>query len=71
MARGRTSPYTPFMRVLGIDPALAGPTGYGVVETDGRNYRSLGFGAVKARRSRAAATSRVNCSFNASTDAKG
>ncbi len=39
------------MRVLGIDPALAGPTGYGIVETDGRNYRSLDFGAVKARRS--------------------
>jgi crossover junction endodeoxyribonuclease RuvC len=38
------------MRVLGIDPALAGPTGYGVVETDGRSYRSLDFGAVKARR---------------------
>ncbi len=38
------------MRVLGIDPALAGPTGYGVVETDGRSYRSLGFGALKARR---------------------
>jgi len=50
MARGRTSPYTPFMRVLGIDPALAGPTGYGVVETDGRSYRSLDFGEVKARR---------------------
>lgn len=38
------------MRVLGIDPALAGPTGYGVVETDGRSYRSLEYGAVKARR---------------------
>ncbi|MGH9861270.1 MAG: crossover junction endodeoxyribonuclease RuvC, partial [Candidatus Acidiferrales bacterium] len=36
------------MRVLGIDPALAGPTGYGVVETDGRSYRSLEFGALKA-----------------------
>lgn len=38
------------MRVLGIDPALAGPTGYGVVETDGRSYRPLEFGALKARR---------------------
>jgi len=43
------------MRVLGIDPALAGPTGYGLVETDGRNCRPLQFGAVKARRARAAA----------------
>lgn len=42
------------MRVLGIDPALAGPTGYGIVETDGRNCRPLDFGAVKARRTRAA-----------------
>lgn len=45
------------MRVLGIDPAFAGATGYGVVETDGRNYRSLDFGAVKARRSRPAGPS--------------
>jgi crossover junction endodeoxyribonuclease RuvC len=42
------------MRVLGIDPALAGPTGYGIVECDGRICRSLEFGAVKARRARAA-----------------
>jgi crossover junction endodeoxyribonuclease RuvC len=42
------------MRVLGIDPAVAGPTGYGVVETDGRSYRSLEYGAVKARRTRRA-----------------
>ena len=36
------------MRVLGIDPALAGPTGYGVVDTDGRNCRSVHFGALRA-----------------------
>ena len=48
------SAYTPLMRVLGIDPAFAGATGYGVVETDGRHYRSLEFGAVRARRSRLA-----------------
>lgn len=38
------------MCVLGVDPAAAGPTGYGVVETDGRNCRMLRFGALPARR---------------------
>lgn len=36
------------MRVLGIDPAAAGPTGYGVVESDGRNSWMLRFGALPA-----------------------
>ncbi len=36
--------------VLGIDPAATGPTGYGVVETDGRSCRMLRFGALGARR---------------------
>jgi crossover junction endodeoxyribonuclease RuvC len=35
------------MRVLGVDPAAAGPTGYGVVETDGRSYRVLDFGELR------------------------
>jgi crossover junction endodeoxyribonuclease RuvC len=35
------------MRVLGIDPALAGPTGYGVVESDGRHCRSVHFGSLR------------------------
>jgi len=39
------------MRVLGIDPAAAGPTGYGVVETDGRTYRVLDFGVLRHARS--------------------
>jgi crossover junction endodeoxyribonuclease RuvC len=34
------------MRVLGIDPAAAGPAGYGVVETDGADCRMLRFGAL-------------------------
>ena len=34
-------------RVLGIDPAAAGPTGYGVVESDGRRSRTLDYGALK------------------------
>jgi crossover junction endodeoxyribonuclease RuvC len=34
-------------RVLGVDPAAAGPTGYGVVESDGRNCRLLHYGALR------------------------
>ena len=36
-----------WFRVLGIDPAAAGPTGYGVVESDGRKCRMLHYGAFK------------------------
>jgi len=35
------------IRVLGVDPAAAGPTGYGVVESDGRRCRSLHYGALE------------------------
>src|SRR5580765_9108245 len=35
------------IRVLGVDPAAAGPTGYGVVESDGRVCRCLHYGALK------------------------
>src|SRR5262252_6142869 len=35
------------IRVLGIDPAAAGPTGYAVVESNGRECRSLHYGALK------------------------
>jgi crossover junction endodeoxyribonuclease RuvC len=34
------------LRILGVDPAAAGPTGYGIVESDGRNSRILCFGAL-------------------------
>jgi crossover junction endodeoxyribonuclease RuvC len=34
-------------RVLGVDPAAAGPTGYGIIETDGRRCRMLHYGALK------------------------
>jgi len=34
--------------VLGVDPAAAGPTGYGVIETNGRDCRMLRFGALRA-----------------------
>src|SRR5580704_9999413 len=34
-------------RVLGVDPASAGPTGYGIIETDCRRCRMLHYGALK------------------------
>lgn len=34
-------------RILGVDPAAAGPTGYGVIETDGRHFRVLRYGALR------------------------
>ncbi len=33
-------------RVLGVDPASAGPTGYGIVESDGRKARMVHCGAL-------------------------
>jgi crossover junction endodeoxyribonuclease RuvC len=35
------------MRVLGVDPAAAGPTGFGIVESDGRRCHMLHYGALK------------------------
>lgn len=35
------------LRILGVDPAAAGPTGYGIVEAEGRKCRALHFGALK------------------------
>jgi crossover junction endodeoxyribonuclease RuvC len=35
------------VRVLGVDPAAAGPTGYGLVESDGRHSRMLCYGAFR------------------------
>src|SRR4051794_10187566 len=37
----------PTIRGLGVDPASAGPTGYGIVETDGRRCRMLDYGAFR------------------------
>ncbi|PYU68656.1 MAG: crossover junction endodeoxyribonuclease RuvC [Acidobacteria bacterium] len=36
-----------WLRVLGVDPAATGPTGYGIVESDGRRCRMLHYGALK------------------------
>jgi crossover junction endodeoxyribonuclease RuvC len=35
------------IRVLGVDPASAGPTGYGIIESDGRNHRLIHYGALR------------------------
>ncbi len=35
------------MRVLGVDPAAAGPTGYGIVDSDGRDCHMLHYGALR------------------------
>jgi crossover junction endodeoxyribonuclease RuvC len=35
------------LRVLGVDPAAAGPTGYGVIESDGRGCKMLHYGAFQ------------------------
>jgi len=45
----RTSEKVPSIirRILGVDPAASGPTGYGVIETDGRNFRVLHYGALQ------------------------
>ena len=42
-------------RVLGIDPAAAGATGYAIIETDGRACRVLRYGAVRPPRGASAA----------------
>ena len=34
-------------RILGVDPAASGPTGYGVIEMDGRDLRVLRYGALR------------------------
>jgi crossover junction endodeoxyribonuclease RuvC len=38
--------------VLGVDPAAAGATGYGVIESDGRQCRVLRFGALRPAKAR-------------------
>ncbi len=35
------------MRVLGVDPAAAGPTGYGIVDSNGRKCQVLHYGALR------------------------
>ena len=35
------------LRVLGVDPAAAGPTGYGIIESDSRVCKMLHYGALR------------------------
>jgi crossover junction endodeoxyribonuclease RuvC len=35
-----------WLRVLGVDPAAAGPTGYGIIDSNGRVHRVLRYGAL-------------------------
>jgi len=42
-----TAPHPKKLRVLGVDPAVAGATGYGIVEFHGASPRLLRFGALK------------------------
>ena len=35
-----------WMRVLGVDPAAVGPTGFGIIESDGRRCRTLCYGTL-------------------------
>ncbi len=51
------------MRVLGVDPAATGPTGYGIVESDGRHCRTIHYGAL-----RVAAKRRKECAGAALQD---
>ena len=52
MQRAPGSPQPSVTRILGVDPAAAGPTGYGIIETDGRNCRTLHYGALRIAPSR-------------------
>jgi len=47
ISSGRQNEKNGWLRVLGVDPAATGPTGYGIVESDGRRCRMLYYGAMK------------------------
>jgi crossover junction endodeoxyribonuclease RuvC len=47
------------VRVLGVDPAASGPTGYGVVESDGRRCKMLHYGATKRQKESSGSALRV------------
>jgi crossover junction endodeoxyribonuclease RuvC len=47
ISSGRQNEKNGWTRVLGVDPAAAGPTGFGIVEGDGRRCHMLHYGALK------------------------
>lgn len=48
---------TACLRILGVDPAAAGPTGYAVIEVQGRDCHVLHYGALKVPAKRQHASS--------------
>lgn len=46
-AQTRRSENNGCLRVLGIDPASAGPTGFGIIESDGRHCCLVHYGALR------------------------
>src|SRR5271169_3530480 len=47
MGEHPSSRSTSALRVLGVDPAATGPTGYAIIEREGRECRVLHYGAFK------------------------
>jgi crossover junction endodeoxyribonuclease RuvC len=47
LAMSDSSSKTAWLRVLGVDPAAVGPTGYGIVESDGHTNRMVHYGALR------------------------
>jgi crossover junction endodeoxyribonuclease RuvC len=58
-----------FLRVLGVDPAAAGRTGYGIIESDGRRSQVVHYGALpvagKNRNGRSGAEARAGNALRA------
>lgn len=50
ISRAPRSAANPKLRVLGVDPAVAGAIGYGVIQTDGSRATCMRFGALKLPR---------------------
>lgn len=47
MNRSDAAAQREWVRVLGVDPAAAGPTGYGIIETDWHTCKVLQYGALQ------------------------
>jgi len=45
--RASSSPQPHKLRILGVDPSVAGKTGYGVIEVEGSAARPMRFGALR------------------------
>jgi len=47
MVEAASESATASLRIMGVDPAAAGPTGYAVIEQSGRGFRVLRYGALR------------------------